>query len=178
MNSGSNFCLSVLTLTRYPAKHASSPVFLKTKAFPTVAPLLAKRTSPSSSKKVIAGIVVITLLVAIGAVYAAINIGNTQGTVMNSVSNQTQQTEDTIATLLGNEPERINDPAWGQVATDIIRTENRDNVVLVIHSTTGWTGVVHDSDFVQQTIDGFGSRSIFFKCNTFGIFSNVVQNNH
>jgi len=108
-------------------------------------------------------------------VYAAINIGNTQGTVMNSVSNQTQQTEDTIATLLGNEPERINDPAWGQVATDIIRTENRDNVVLVIHSTTGWTAVVHDSDFVQQTIDGFGSRSIFFKCNTFGIFSNVVQ---
>jgi hypothetical protein len=94
---------------------------------------------------------------------------------MNSVSNQTQQTEDRIATLLGYEPERINDPAWRQVATDIIRTENRDNAVLVIHSTTGWTAVVQDSDFVQQTIDGFGSRSIFFKCNTFGIFSNVVQ---
>ena len=60
-------------------------------------------------------------------------------------------------------------------ATDIIRTENWNNAVLVIHSTTGWRAVVQDSDFVQQTIDGFERASIYFKCNTSGIFSNVVQ---
>jgi hypothetical protein len=99
----------------------------------------------------------------------------TTTTTPGAVVNQTQQTEDRIARLLQNDPNRINDPQWRQVATDIIRTENMDNALLVIHSNTGWSAVVQDSDLVQESVDGFGSRSIAFECNTFGIFSHVVQ---
>jgi hypothetical protein len=77
--------------------------------------------------------------------------------------------------LIQNDPNRINDPQWRQVASDIIRTEKMDNTLLVIHSTTSWNAVVQDSNFVQESVDGFGSRSIEFECNTFGVFSHVVQ---
>lgn|GEM_PF-6787351 len=89
--------------------------------------------------------------------------------------NQTQQNEDRIAALLGNDPDRVNDPQWRQTAQDIIRTENMDNALLVIHSDTSWSAVVQGSDFVQETIDGSGSRSIEVKCERNGIFSNVIQ---
>ncbi len=86
-----------------------------------------------------------------------------------------QQTDERIVRLLGNDPSRINDPQWLRVATDILRTENMTNALLVIHSNTGWSAVVQDSNFVQESVDGFGSRSIEFECSPFGIFSHVVQ---
>lgn len=134
------------------------------------------RAEKKKDRKVIAVIVIIVLFVTIGAVYAAISSASTQRTLMNNASNNpTQQTEDRIAQLLGNDPERMNDRQWRQVATDILSTENTDNGLLVIHSDTGWHAVVQDSNFVQTTIDGFGPRSIEFECGTFGIFSHVVQ---
>jgi hypothetical protein len=50
-----------------------------------------------------------------------------------------------------------------------------DDALLVIHSNTCWSAVVQNSDFVQESVDGFGSRSIEFECSPFGIFSHVVQ---
>ncbi|HYY68012.1 MAG TPA: hypothetical protein VE572_06675 [Nitrososphaeraceae archaeon] len=50
-----------------------------------------------------------------------------------------------------------------------------DNALLVIHSNTGWSAVVQDSNFIQESVDGFGPRSIEFECSPFGIFSHVVQ---
>jgi hypothetical protein len=48
-------------------------------------------------------------------------------------------------------------PQWRQVAMDIIRTENMDNALLVIHSDTGWSAVVEDSELVQESVDRFGN---------------------
>jgi hypothetical protein len=50
-----------------------------------------------------------------------------------------------------------------------------DNALLVIHSDTSWSAVVQGSDFVQETIDGSGSRSIEVKCERNGIFPHVIQ---
>ncbi|MGH9925583.1 MAG: hypothetical protein ACREAS_06725 [Nitrososphaera sp.] len=67
------------------------------------------------------------------------------------------------------------------MATEIIRSENisHGNALLVIHSDVGWSAVVQDSDFVAQSVDGFGVRSIELKCDggfwMDGIFSHVVQ---
>jgi hypothetical protein len=45
---------------------------------------------------------------------------------------------------------------------------------LVIHSDTGWSATVQDSNLVQQTVDGFNTRSIDFQCSG-GVYSDVVQ---
>lgn len=105
------------------------------------------------SKKKIAVIVILVIIGIFGALIAiGLSLSSTRTTTTETapgpVVNQTQQTEDRIARLLGNDPNRINDPQWRQVATDIIRTENMDNALLVIHSTTGWSAVVQDSDFL------------------------------
>jgi hypothetical protein len=47
--------------------------------------------------------------------------------------------------------------------------------LLVIHSDTSWSAVVQGSDFVQESVDGSGSRAIEVKCDLGGIFSHVVQ---
>jgi hypothetical protein len=135
------------------------------------------RVRKTRSKKKTAGIVILVIIGIFGALIA-IGLSTTTTTTTitpGSVVNQTQQTEDRIRQLLGNNPERINDPQWRQVATDILRTENMDNALLVIHSTTGWSAVVQDSNFVQESVDGFGARSIEFECGPFGIYSHVVQ---
>lgn len=87
-------------------------------------------------------------------------------------------TENRIRSLLANDPNRINNIHWLQVALDIISTNNTgDMAKLVIHSDTGWSAVVLDSNFVMRTVDGFGTRSIDFQCSGFGggIYSHVVQ---
>jgi hypothetical protein len=78
------------------------------------------------------------ILVIIGIFGALIDIGlslssTTTTTTPVAVVNQTQQTEDRIARLLGNDPNRINDPQWRQVVMDVLRTENMDNASLVIY---------------------------------------------
>jgi hypothetical protein len=120
---------------------------------------------------------VILVIIGIFGVLIAIGINSTttRTTTPAPVVNQTQQTEDRIARILGNDLERINDPQWRQVATDIIRTENMDNALLVIYSTTSWSAIVQDSDFVQRSVDGSGSRSIEFECGRFGIYSLNVK---
>ena len=141
----------------------------------------SSKAQKKTSKKKIAGIVLLVIigffgvLIAIGASLSTTTMTTNTTTPQGAAVNPTQQTEDRIARLLGNDPNRINDPQWRQVATDIIRTENMDNALLVIHSNTGWSASVLDSELVSRTIDGYGSRSIEFECSTFGTFSHVVQ---
>jgi uncharacterized membrane protein YvbJ len=95
----------------------------------------SSKARKKTSKKKIAGIVILVTigifgaLIAIGLSLSSITITTTPGAVVN----QTQQTEDRIARLLGNDPNRINDPQWRQVAMDVLRTENMDNPSLVIY---------------------------------------------
>jgi|SRR5918999_4526846 hypothetical protein len=88
-------------------------------------------------------------------------------------------TENIILSLLANDPSRINNIDWRKVALDIISTNNTGDIAkLVIHSDTGWSAVVQDSNFVQRSVDGFGIGSIDFYCGSFGgggIYSHVVQ---
>jgi hypothetical protein len=138
----------------------------------------SSRTRKKTSKKKIAGIVFLVIIGIFGALIAiglSINSTNPNTTTGTAAVNQAQQTEDRIAVLLGNDPNRINDPQWRQVAMDILRTENMDNALLVIYSTTSWSAIIQDSDFVQRSVDGSGSRSIEFQCNTFGIYSLSAQ---
>jgi hypothetical protein len=87
--------------------------------------------------------------------------------------NEQKRIEQTITRLLGND-----DPQWRQVVTDILRTENmHNNALLVIHSNISWSAVIQDSDFVLESVGGFGYRSIQFECSPFGIFSHVVNKN-
>jgi uncharacterized membrane protein YvbJ len=91
-----------------------------------------------TSKKKIAGIVILIILGIFGVLIAiGASLSSTTTTTPGAAVNPAQQTEDRIARLLGNDPNRINDPQWRQVATDILRTENMDNALLVIHSNTG-----------------------------------------
>jgi hypothetical protein len=136
------------------------------------------KTRKTRSRKKTLGIVIVVIIGIFGGLYVlglSSSSTSTTTTAPGALVNQTQQTEERIANLLGNDPNRINDPQWRQVATDILRTENMDNALLVIHSDTGWSAVVQDTNFVQESVDGFGSRSIEFECSTFGIFSHVVQ---
>jgi hypothetical protein len=88
-------------------------------------------------------------------------------------------TENVLRSILANDPSRINDNDWRKVALDIISTNNTGDIAkLVIHSDTGWSAVVQDSNFVQRSVDGFGIGSIDFYCGSFGgggIYSHVVQ---
>ena len=72
-----------------------------------------------------------------------------------------------MAEILLNDPNRINDARWRQVAAEIILSETigGGNTILVIHSDTSWSAVVQDSDFVQQSTDGYGVDSVVFKCD-------------
>jgi hypothetical protein len=138
----------------------------------------SSKARKKTSKKKIAGIVILVILGIFGALIAiGASLSSTTNTTTPpaAVVSPAQQTEDRIARLLGNDPNRVNDPQWRQVATDILRSESMDNALLVIHSNTDWSAVVQDSDFVQESVDGFGSRSIEFECSPFGIFSHVVQ---
>ncbi len=92
-------------------------------------------------------------------------------------ANQPEAVENEIRFILQNDPNRINNIDWRQTALDIIITGNTgDTAKLVIHSTTSWSAVVQDSNFVQRTVDGSGQRSIDFHCGGFGgVYSVVVQ---
>lgn len=133
-------------------------------------------------KGLIVGIIVVVVLIgglaAIGLNAKKSDDGATSPASNNNNEKQkgsSQQNEDRIAALLGNDPDRINNPGWRQTAQDIIRTENMDNALLVINSDTSWSEVVQGSDFVQETVGGTGSRSIDVKCGSGGIFSHVIQ---
>jgi hypothetical protein len=171
------YCGSKIEPTSRFCSNCGKPISLS--EVPSASGDTSSGAQKARSKKKIAGIVIIVIVGIFGALIAiGLSLSSTMTrttTTQSEVVNQTQQTEERIARLLQNDPNRINDPQWRQVATDIIRTENMDNALLVIHSTTGWSAVVQDSDFVQESVDGFGSRSIEFECNTFGIYSHVVQ---
>jgi hypothetical protein len=123
--------------------------------------------------------IIIGIIVAVAVVAALVAMGinaNSGSTTPASIEgNQTQQNEDRIAAMLGNDPNRVNDPGWRQTATDILSTEHMDKALLVIHSDTSWSAVVQGSDFVQETVDGSGNRAIEVECEPNGIFSHVVQ---
>jgi hypothetical protein len=131
-------------------------------------------------KGVIIGVVV-AVAILVGLYVLGLSAGSNNANSPTTTSNEgqpvnrTQQNEDRIAALLGNDPERMSDSQWRQTALDIIRTEKMDNALLVIHSDTSWSAVVSGSDFVQETVDSFGPKAIEVKCDPGGIFSHVVQ---
>src|SRR5215216_3305150 len=71
--------------------------------------------------------------------------------------------EQKIAAFLGNDPNKINNPIYRWVATEVIRTENTGNRALVIIvSDTSWSALIQDTDITQRTIDNSWSKSIDF----------------
>jgi len=79
--------------------------------------------------------------------------------------------EQKIAAFLGNDPNKINNPIYRWVATEVIRTENTGNRALVIIvSDTSWSALIQDTDITQRTIDNSWSKSIDFKCDSNNVF--------
>lgn len=110
------------------------------------------------------------------AVVIAILVGIASTATPASTNNNSEDLETRISSLLGNDPERIKDPTWRQVAQDVISTQDTGNrALLVIYSDTRWSGAIQNSDLVQQSIDGYGSKSIPVLCDAGGIYSVSFQ---
>ncbi|MDQ3902293.1 MAG: hypothetical protein M3247_01375 [Thermoproteota archaeon] len=93
----------------------------------------------------------------------------------NNKTSAKEEREQKIAALLGNDPKRLKNKQERQLATDILDTANMKNSLLIIYSNCSWSASVGGSDFVRQTIEGKGYRTIEVAATPDGIYSHNVQ---
>jgi hypothetical protein len=82
---------------------------------------------------------------------------------------KTDDREVRIAAMLGDE--RAKDPAWRNLASAALDTENRPNALVQIASDTSWRGARAGTDLVTESVDGSGFRQYQIVCEPDGVYS-------
>jgi hypothetical protein len=150
----------------------------------------SNKARQKAKKKAIVGIVVITLIVAIGAAYAAISSGSTQCTLTDEASSPSSRSALDDPQILIQEvgaymsqqgwrhPQQENHLNMTRVAEGIVFSrylEGSAVVVLVVQRPDCWSGSVMGSDFVFTTHDRCNTGYFSIPCGSFGGYSLAMQ---